>query len=64
MPPRKVALQDLAADLGMTIHVCHFPPGTSKGNKIEHRMFCHRDSEDGYATSALRSITLAARCRG
>ena len=23
------------------IHVCHFPPGTSKWNKIEHRMFCH-----------------------
>ena len=25
----------------MVIHVCHFPPGTSKWNKIEHRMFCH-----------------------
>jgi Rhodopirellula transposase DDE domain len=25
----------------MPIHVCHFPPGTSKWNKIEHRMFCH-----------------------
>jgi len=37
----KVALQDLADQLGMTIHVCHFPPGTSKWNKIEHRMFCH-----------------------
>jgi Rhodopirellula transposase DDE domain len=37
----KVALQRLAADLGMPIHVCHFPPGTSKWNKIEHRMFCH-----------------------
>jgi hypothetical protein len=37
----KVALQDLAADLGLPIHVCHFPPGTSKWNKIEHRMFCH-----------------------
>ena len=37
----KVALQDLAAQLGMEIHVCHFPPGTSKWNKIEHRMFCH-----------------------
>lgn len=37
----KVALQDLAAQLGMVIHVCHFPPGTSKWNKIEHRMFCH-----------------------
>ena len=37
----KVALQDLATQLGMSIHVCHFPPGTSKWNKIEHRMFCH-----------------------
>jgi hypothetical protein len=25
----------------LTISVCHFPPGTSKWNKIEHRMFCH-----------------------
>ena len=37
----KVALQDLANMLKMPIHVCHFPPGTSKWNKIEHRMFCH-----------------------
>jgi hypothetical protein len=37
----KVALQDLASQLSLTIHVCHFPPGTSKWNKIEHRMFCH-----------------------
>ncbi len=37
----KVALQDLADRVGMPIHVCHFPPGTSKWNKIEHRMFCH-----------------------
>ena len=37
----KVALQDLALRLHLPIHVCHFPPGTSKWNKIEHRMFCH-----------------------
>jgi len=37
----KVALQDLAKNLGLSIHVSHFPPGTSKWNKIEHRMFCH-----------------------
>jgi transposase len=37
----KVALQTLANRLRMPIHVCHFPPGTSKWNKIEHRMFCH-----------------------
>ncbi len=37
----KVALQDLATDLGLQIRVCHFPPATSKWNKIEHRMFSH-----------------------
>jgi hypothetical protein len=37
----KVALQDLAAQLELPIYMCHFPPGTSKWNKIEHRMFCH-----------------------
>jgi hypothetical protein len=37
----KVALQELANTIGMKIKVCHFPPGTSKWNKIEHRMFCH-----------------------
>jgi hypothetical protein len=35
----KVALQELAVRLGMTLRVCHFPPGTSKWNKIEHRLF-------------------------
>jgi transposase len=34
-------LQKLADELQRTIQVCHFPPGTSKWNKIEHRMFCH-----------------------
>jgi hypothetical protein len=37
----KVQLQRLATELGLVVHVCHFPPGTSKWNKIEHRMFCH-----------------------
>ena len=37
----RVRLQTLADELQMTIQVCHFPPGTSKWNKIEHRMFCH-----------------------
>ncbi len=36
----KVALAELAADLNMDLQVCHFPPGTSKWNKIEHRLFC------------------------
>jgi hypothetical protein len=35
----KVSLQALADDLGLTLFVCHFPPGTSKWNKIEHRLF-------------------------
>ena len=37
----KVELQKLADEMGMDLRVCHFPPGTSKWNKIEHRMFCH-----------------------
>jgi transposase len=37
----RVQLQKLADTLRMTIAVCQFPPGTSKWNKIEHRMFCH-----------------------
>ena len=37
----KVALQALADTTGLRLTVCHFPPGTSKWNKIEHRMFCH-----------------------
>jgi hypothetical protein len=27
--------------IGIEIHVCHFPPGTSKWNKVEHRLFCY-----------------------
>lgn len=34
-------LQHLADEIGLTVQVCHFPPGTSKWNKIEHRMFRH-----------------------
>ena len=37
----KVAVQRLADTIGLRITVCHFPPGTSKWNKIEHRLFCH-----------------------
>ena len=37
----KKELQTLATEIGLEIHVCHFPPGTSKWNKIEHRMFSH-----------------------
>lgn len=37
----KLELQALADATGLTFQVCHYPPGTSKWNKIEHRMFCH-----------------------
>jgi len=37
----KVELQKLADETGLAIHVHHYPPGTSKWNKIEHRLFCH-----------------------
>jgi hypothetical protein len=37
----KTQLADLAAETGLTITVCHLPPGTSKWNKIEHRLFSH-----------------------
>ena len=37
----KVELQKFADETGLTIVVCHYPPGTSKWNKIEHRLFCH-----------------------
>ena len=37
----KRELQQLADDTGLALTVCHFPPGTSKGNKIEHRLFAY-----------------------
>lgn len=37
----KYELQKLADEIGLSISVCHFPPGTSKWNKIEHRMFSY-----------------------
>ena len=37
----KVELQKLADETRLTLQVCHYPPGTSKWNKIEHRLFCH-----------------------
>jgi hypothetical protein len=36
----KAGLAELAAETGLEITVCHFPPGTSKWNKIEHKLFC------------------------
>jgi hypothetical protein len=37
----KVELQRLADETGLSFRVCHYPPGTSKWNKVEHRLFCH-----------------------
>jgi len=37
----KTELARLAAETGLEITVCHFPPGTSKWNKVEHRLFSH-----------------------
>jgi hypothetical protein len=36
----KAELQKLADETGLALEVCHYPPGTSKWNKIEHRLFC------------------------
>ena len=35
------AIQRFANETGLTVELCHYPPGTSKWNKIEHRLFCH-----------------------
>ena len=37
----KTELQQFANETGLSVTVCHFPPGTSKWNKIEHRLFSH-----------------------
>ncbi len=50
----KVELQELANEINKTIHVCHFPPGTSKWNKIEHKMFC-------FITENWRGVPLISR---
>jgi len=40
----KLQLQEFANHSGLEVHVSHFPPGTSKWNKIEHRLFCYISS--------------------
>jgi Rhodopirellula transposase DDE domain len=37
----KEELQKLADETGLVLHVHHYPPGTSKRNRLEHRLFCH-----------------------
>jgi len=48
------SLQELATELDMELHICHFPPGTSKWNKIEHRLF-------SFITQNWRGRPLASR---
>jgi hypothetical protein len=50
----KLELQKLADEAQLRITVSHYPPGTSKGNKIEHRMFCH-------ITAHWRAVPLESR---
>ena len=50
----KWELQKLANELDLDIHVCHFPPATSKWNKIEHRMF-------SYITQNWRGVPLISK---
>ena len=50
----KVELQKFADETDLSITVSHYPPGTSKWNKIEHRMFCH-------ITANWRSVPLVSR---
>ena len=50
----KLELQKFADETGLTITVSHYPPGTSKWNKIEHRMFCH-------ITANWRAVPLVSR---
>lgn len=50
----KWELQKLANELDLDIHVCHFPPGTSKWNKIEHKLF-------SYITQNWRGVPLISK---
>ena len=50
----KWGLQKLANEFDVEIHVCHFPPATSKWNKIEHKMF-------SYITQNWRGVPLVSR---
>ena len=53
----KRELQKFADETGLTLTICHFPPGTSKWNKIEHRMFCHITANwRGRALSSLEVV--------
>ncbi len=63
----KLELSRLAGDMEITITVCHFPPGTSKFNKIEHRLWSQvtsaGSSDRGYTAEILRLAKTAAGVR-
>ena len=61
----KRELQTLSDETGLSITVCHYPPGTSKWNKIEHRLFCHiTQNWRGKPLTSLMAIVelIAATC--
>ena len=58
----KAELQKFADDFGLKIRVSHFPPGTSKWNKIEHRLFCHITTN--WRGRALRTFETVVRLIG
>jgi hypothetical protein len=58
----KLSVQDLADATGLRIKVCHLPPGTSKWNKIEHRMFCH--ITENWRGRPLRSLEVIVKLIG
>jgi hypothetical protein len=49
----KLELQKLADETGLRIVVCHFPPGTSKWNRIEHRLFSYISQQGGKSATGL-----------
>jgi hypothetical protein len=58
----KRELQKLADETGLSLTICHFPPGTSKWNKIEHRMSCHITAN--WRGRALSSLEVAVNLIG
>jgi Rhodopirellula transposase DDE domain len=61
----KLELQKLADETGLVLHVLHYPPGTSKWNRIEHRMFCHitQNWRSRPLTDRLTIVELVGRAR-
>lgn len=65
LEPWKAGLQEIADETGLEIHVSHYPPGTSKWNKTEHRLVFHgrsgRSSEDMETAADLIGPTKAGK---